>query len=179
MNPHPILVHFPIALLTVYSLMELVRIKKVSQQAYWFYAKALFVMIGGLGALAALYTGDFAVAAARSGEVSLAITNFREVVSMHENFADASVAIYGIIAAGYLVLWFNRERFGEWLKPEVLKKIWVILVKVFGFVIETRFVVLLALAGLVAVTITGALGGAMVYGPNVDPVVRLIYSMFF
>lgn len=37
--------------------------------------------------------------------------------------------------------------------------------------------VVLALCGLVAVTVTGALGGAMVYGQDVDPVVNIIYRL--
>ena len=46
--------------------------------------------------------------------------------------------------------------------------------------ITLPFVSALASAlGLVAVTITGALGGALVYGPDVDPFVSLIYRLLF
>jgi len=38
---------------------------------------------------------------------------------------------------------------------------------------------LLALLGLVLIIITGGLGAAIVYGPNVDPFVNFIYSIFF
>lgn len=36
-----------------------------------------------------------------------------------------------------------------------------------------------AALGLVAITITGGLGASIVYGPDVDPVVHFIYSLFF
>jgi len=36
-----------------------------------------------------------------------------------------------------------------------------------------------ALIGAVCLTITGALGGAMVYGPTSDPFVSFIYTLFF
>ena len=38
---------------------------------------------------------------------------------------------------------------------------------------------LIALVGIVVITITGALGGAIVYGPEVDPIVSVIYHLFF
>ena len=44
MNIHPIFVHFPIALLTLYSLAELIRWRRITELAYWFYVKA-FAMI--------------------------------------------------------------------------------------------------------------------------------------
>lgn len=38
---------------------------------------------------------------------------------------------------------------------------------------------MLALLGIIAVTITGALGGAISHGANTDPVVQMIYNLFF
>jgi hypothetical protein len=32
---------------------------------------------------------------------------------------------------------------------------------------------------MILVTIVGALGGALVYGPEVDPVVSVVYHLFF
>ena len=40
-----------------------------------------------------------------------------------------------------------------------------------------NFVPLLALLGLIAITITGGLGGAIVYGKDVDPIVSFIYKL--
>ena len=45
-------------------------------------------------------------------------------------------------------------------------------------VLQSPFLILMALAGLAAITITGALGGAVVYGPNIDPVVSAVYRFF-
>src|SRR5579872_522003 len=109
MNLHPIFVHFPIALLMVYSLMEFIRFKKVMERPYWFYLKAVFLMLGGLGALAAYFTGDMAKHAVRAGNFIPSVGNFNQVVSMHQSFAILSVAIYGLLAAGYLFLWLQRE----------------------------------------------------------------------
>ena len=48
MNIHPLLVHFPIALLTIYSLLELVPFKQIYRQSYWFYTKAIILIIGSI-----------------------------------------------------------------------------------------------------------------------------------
>ena len=179
MNLHPIFVHFPVALLTVYALMELVRFKKVTNQPYWFYLKAVFLMIGGLGALAALYTGDMAKASVRAGDFHAAISNFNQVVNMHENFADYTVAIFGILAACYLFLWMERLNFSLLMKKIKLFPVWKFLLALAHFFVETRFVIFMALAGLVCVTITGGLGGVMVYGVNADPFFGVVYHMLF
>ncbi len=150
-------------------------------QPYWFYVKAILVMAGGLGALAALVTGDSAISSVRQGNFVVSVSNFRQVVHMHENFAKASVAVFGIIAAGYLILWLNRSIAVNILKLRAnwLKKTWQILTKLSHFFVETKFVILLALVGLVCITITGGLGGTMVYGPNADPFFGVIYKLMF
>ncbi len=160
--------------------MELVRFKKVTNQAYWFYSKAMFLFVGGLGALAALFTGDTAREAVQAGEFAPAITNFKAVVSMHENFADLSVAIFGILALCYLVLWLNRENLGTRLGlTGTLQKMWLLKIKVAHFIVETPFVILMAVLGLICITITGGLGGTMVYGTQADPFFGIIYKLMF
>ena len=179
MNLHPIFVHFPIALLTVYALMELVRYRKITNQPYWFYAKGLFLLIGGLGALAALFTGDMARGAVEQGTFQPAVANFRQVVSMHENFADLSIAIFGILAVSYLFLWLQRLNFSTSLEKYGMQTVWNFLLAIAHFFVETRLVLFMALAGLVCITITGGLGGIMVYGPSADPFFGVIYNILF
>lgn len=164
MNIHPIFVHFPVALLTVYALMELVRFNKVKQQPYWFYVKALFLMIGGLGALAARQTGEMAVEG---------ITEASKILEQHENFANATTAIFGILAACYLIVWLNRENITRFfINNNFVFKLWNFLVSIAKFVVESKLVIILAFAGLICVTITGGLGGRMVYGSEADPFLK-------
>jgi hypothetical protein len=179
MNLHPLFVHFPVALLTIYAIMELVRFKKILSVPYWFYLKGVFLMMGGLGALAALYTGDMAKAAVRQGNFTVAIANFSQVVRMHENFADLSVAIFGLLAAGYLFLWMQRENFSSFAEKIGLGGLWKVLLRLAHIFVETRLVIFMALAGLICITITGGLGGVMVYGPAADPFFGVIYRLMF
>jgi hypothetical protein len=51
--------------------------------------------------------------------------------------------------------------------------------KIQSIVLNVYIAPLLALLGIIAVTITGALGGAIAHGADTDPVVQMIYSLFF
>lgn len=148
-------------------------------QGYWFYLKAIFLMLGGLGAVAAYYTGSMAKSAVRSGDFVVAISNFKQVVSLHQNFAVASVAIFGLLAAGYLFLWLQRENFSAVMDKANLSLLWRILIGYAHIVVETPLVVVMALAGLICITITGGLGGIMVYGTTADPFFGMIYKILF
>jgi len=44
-------------------------------------------------------------------------------------------------------------------------------------IINSGLIIPLALFGLAAIAITGALGGAIVYGPNIDPFVAFIIKI--
>lgn len=174
MNIHPIFVHFPIALLTIYSVLELIRFNKILNLPYWFYVKAIFVIFGSLGAVAAFITG-------RMSAQGIPVTSelFR-IVEMHERFAIATNIIFGILALSYLVLWLNKENISRFFinKPR-LAKIWTIKLNIAKFVVETKLVILLALAGLICITITGGIGGAMVFGPDADPFFKPMYMFLF
>ncbi len=175
MNPHPILVHFPVSLLAIYSLMELLRFRKLLNWPSWFYIKGVFVVLGALGALAAVWAGDYAKEAVLKGNgTGYPGLNLRAIIGVHENFADATLIIFGLLACAYLVAFANKYNFIEKLPGQFLKIIWKIGTGIEKILIETFLVVMLAVVGLVCVTSTGALGGTIVYGPNVDPAVHII-----
>jgi len=158
---HPLVVHFPIALLTIYAVVELLRFKKINGQTYWFYLKAILVILGTIGALVARQTGEELVEAWRASGASSSI-----VVNVHNNWSLIATWIFGVLAVAYLGAWLYREGVlknpvGQWC--ERLIRSWLIPI--------------IALIGLAAITITGALGGAIVYGSDVDPTVKFIYLL--
>ncbi len=171
MNIHPIIVHFPIAFLTVYSILELSAFKRLRQKIYWFYIKATLVIFGAAGAAAALLTGDMAEDLVE-GDRSM-----RQILHLHEAFAKATLLIFSLIALGYAILWIYKE-----LEPffgagrfSVLNALLLLPVKISRFFLESPIALLLALLGLACITVTGGLGGAMVHGPDADPFFRPIY----
>lgn len=146
MDLHPILVHFPVALLTVYAILECIRFKKVLEKPYWFYIKAVLAILGELGALAAYATGHGVRGSA--------------LVQMHSTFATITVWIFATLAISYIKEWLKRE--GMWLTK---------------FSAPGYVIVILAIAGLVSVTITGGLGGAIIYGTHFDPFMTPIFKL--
>jgi uncharacterized membrane protein len=169
MNIHPIFVHFPIALLTVYAVLELVRFNKITSQIYWFYVKASILFAGALGAFAALSTGD--------GAEQTIAKELRPLVEIHSTFAAISTWIFLFIGLVYIVLWINKTDWNQQLFDGRFSKIWGTLLNSATKMYESPFIIILAFLGLLSITMTGALGGAIVYGPNIDPVVSFFYHL--
>lgn len=171
MNIHPIFVHFPIALMTFYAIAELMRFKKLTQTAYFFYVKAVFVIGGTVSAFLALNTGE--------GAEDLIDRSLRPLVEMHSTFASASTWIFGVISVLYLISWINKSELNQKISISSFGSYWNKVVTLVNTILNSNFMLLIALVGLVVITITGALGGAIVYGPEVDPIVSVIYHLFF
>ncbi|MBX4199031.1 hypothetical protein KW800_02020 [Candidatus Parcubacteria bacterium] len=92
MDLHPIVIHFPIALLTLYAIFELVRFERVLAKPYWHYVKKVLVLAGFAGSLVAALTG-------------LITANFTivgpRIFMMHEFFALATILLSGIASGFY------------------------------------------------------------------------------
>lgn|SRR5512135_150747 len=164
MNLHPIFVHFPIALLTVYAVLELARFKKLQERLYAFHVKATLVILGAVSSIPAYLTGSEQL------EAMPPASPFYRTVVIHSHWALATVLIFGFLAAVKAAEWLLLE----WTSmPERLKKPlgWS------RYVAKSALAPILALIGLACVTVTGALGGAIAYGPDVDPVVTFVYKL--
>ena len=171
LNLHPIFVHFPIALLCTYALFELVPSKKLGASMSWFRTKAILAIFGTLTAFVALQTGEM-IEDAFKGQ-------WKNIVELHSAWAVASTWIFGIAATLYLLEWIRREgqpitsKLEQW---EWSKEIFSMILKIESLLMKKPILILLALAGLAAMTITGALGGIIAHGPDTDPVTQWIYN---
>lgn len=164
MNVHPILVHFPIALLTLYAVFEYMRFKRLRALREWTYIKALFLFLGFGGALAAAVTGNLAEDLYR-GESA--------VIRLHKAFAYFTIWIFGLICLVYAVV--VAERFwGEKIRASSYGSWWGVIGAVGTRMSAGPITVFFALVGFVLLLITGALGGIMVYGPDVDIFTRIV-----
>ena len=164
MNLHPIFVHFPIAMLTVYAVIELVHFKAFRNRSYVFHVKAVMLLGGFLGTIPAFFTGDAQLENQQPG------TLFYRAIVVHSHWAIATIVIFGILAAAYVAEWLVRE----WARmPEKFKPV----LRLHRFLTETPIAPIMALIGLAAVTVTGALGGSLAYGPDIDPIVSFIYKL--
>lgn len=173
MNIHPIFVHFPIALLTIYSIMEILQFKRLRDSQVWNIIKSTLVILGTISSFIALQTGEMAEEIA--GNSSL--------VETHSTLATITVWFFVVIAIIHLAHLLNTE-FAEtknWLwNTRYIRNVWNILSRISDFIFKQWWIlVLIGIIGLVLITIVGGLGGAIVYGPTVDPVVSFVYHLFF
>jgi len=163
MNLHPLIVHFPIALLTIYCLAELVRFRNFAFQSYMFFFKGVLVMVGGLATLAALYFGGVAK--------QLLDPPQRDLVSLHETFGQLTTALTGLIALAYLIAFINRY----YLKIRLPSFV----TAYSEFFLRNWVSVILAIVLLGLLFFTGALGASIIYGSNSDIFTSTIYGLFF
>jgi uncharacterized membrane protein len=170
MNIHPLLVHFPIALLSTYGVLELVRFKKITSQPYWFYVKAVLVILGVFASYFTALAGKVAAELYTHG-------TYNKIVETHELFALITIITFSVIAAAYLIRWVREYGFSKFAQKPALAKVWTLLVKLSDFILFSPVIVLLAIFGLAAISTTGALGGLLVYGQNNDPFIGFVYKV--
>ncbi len=166
MNIHPLLVHFPIAFFVIYSIFELIPLKKVKKQPFWFYIKAILVSFGLIGAFLAGITGKLAESS---------FPELRQLINLHSTVNELASAVFGLIVFAYLISWMKRSKF-SFSKLGSLSKLILLYENV---ILETPLIYLLVITGLVLISIGGALGGAIVYGSDFDPFTHFVYSLFF
>lgn len=169
--------HFPIGLLVVYSCIEIAAYfwARLRVQTWLFGVKAFLLFAGILAALAALATGGIA-------EDLIQGTNPRAfILEVHSPFAVMTTILYLVLAAAYLVRVFDKNGWGNRVvgidRPFI--RIWNIKKYLTYLVLDTWLLPALALLSLVGMVTTGALGAAIVYGPDIDPLVSFVYHLFW
>lgn len=171
MNIHPIFVHFPIALLTVYGFLELLRFRKLLDKSWFSYVKGAFVIIGSLTSSLALQTGELAEQAYKGSET-------RTLIEIHASWAGFASTLFAILAIIYASKLITLSSFNERISRSFFGPLWQFIISITdALYTSTWFMMAAAFIGIVAITVTGALGGAIVYGPDVDPIVKTIHSL--
>jgi len=172
MNIHPLFVHFPIALLTLYAVLEIASCffpSKWKKGDALLHIKTFLVMTGGLALLPTLETGEMA------SELLLGSA----LIEKHEAFASITTSIFGLLAAGHALWLLDSHGWLERLEGshKIVAQIIALVRKVVDIIMHRVLRPVLAALGLVSITITGALGASIVYGPQVDPFVTFIYNL--
>jgi uncharacterized membrane protein len=156
-NIHPIFVHFPIALLFIYSLLKIIPFYKWFPQIAWKQIERVFLVIGVIGAYISLYTGEIAEHIVRPAH---------DLVEMHSTFAAVSVWIYSALLLGEIIVLLGR------------KFTLINMINGLGRILTLRIVSgILAVCGLIAISVTGLLGGVLVYGTTADPFAAVVLKV--
>jgi uncharacterized membrane protein len=163
-NLHPVFVHFPIALLLLYSFIKVVPFKKWFPSISWRQIEQVLLTAGIFGAFAALATGETAEHLVKPNH---------DLVEMHARFALWATLTYGVLFLGELSSILNIN-FIPKLNINFLTKISNKLEKIFT---NDTFSKVLAVYGFFDISVTGILGGVMVYGLSADPLAPLLLNL--
>ncbi len=156
-NIHPIFVHFPIALLFLYSLIKVIPVNRLFPKVSWKHVERVLLLFGVLGAGAALLTGEIA---------EHLVEPNHDLVEMHSLFANITTWTYGVLLVGEILAVFMSK----------LSRVPYVQ-KLCAFLTHPIISRLLAIVGFIALTVTGVLGGVMVYGTSSDPMAGFILNL--
>ena len=132
----------------------------------WKHIEILLLVVGVLGAFVADYTGSIA-------KHLLTPPPNRQLVQMHALFAEISSVIYGAILVGEILYFFS-----PWINTKLkLVRINSLLLFIQNILTSSLVSTVLAILGLVAISITGLLGGAIVYGVSADPFAGIVLHL--
>lgn len=168
---HPIFVHFPIALLTLYACIEILSlfIKKWKNNSNLLFMKTILLIVWSI----------WSSLASNSGEAAKHAIGLRTLlVERHELFAGLSTSIFWGLTLFYILKWVVSES-GQ--HSSLLQKLsWTtksLIAKIISFIESYYIIYLWACVGFFALTITWALWWAIVYGKDADVIVQRIVRM--
>lgn len=155
-NLHPLFVHFPIALLFVYSLIQILPVRKFLPSVNWAVVGRVLLIIGVAGAFASLATGEVAEHLVKPNH---------DIVEAHAGFAVATTWIYVALLLQEFLSWYVVAR--PMSKLSGVQK----------FLSNKILVFVLSVVALVTLTVTGVLGGTMAHGTGSDPLAPTILKL--
>ncbi len=164
-NLHPIFVHFPIALLAIYSAIKILPMRKWLPKVAWGDIERILLVIGTLGTFAALATGDTAKHLFQPN---------RQLVGAHSDFAVIATLLYSALLLGEILAYIARRP--AWLE-KLGKTVSAVIVGLQPILFEGWVPKFIALIAFIALAITGLLGGAIVYGATADPFVPVVLKL--
>jgi hypothetical protein len=148
----------------VYSVIQILPLQKWFPLVAWKHIERALLFFGVLGAFVALSTGEIAEHMTRPNH---------DLVKAHSLFATVATWMYGLLLVGEI---FSVAL--PWLvvkvkSPLILKGVTFLNDLLTHPILSTT----LAVLGLITISITGLLGGVMVYGTSADPVAGIVLKM--
>ncbi len=170
MNIHPLFVHFPIGILTLYIFFELVRVRVITKQSFYTELKTVLVVLGTVSAFFASITGGLAEELVEGGKNSVVGASMMPLVEQHSLFAGAMTTVFSLLAFSYVFEYCKKNT----IFPALIRVTFLGCISTY----TQKFAVPLAVVAAVLMFVVGGLGAALVYGPDVDPMVTVIYNIF-
>lgn len=164
-NLHPIFVHFPIALLFVYSIIKILPVYRWLPNVAWRDIERVLLVFGLGGAYLSLSTGEQSADLSRPNE---------SLVEAHAFFANFSTRMYLLLLIGEVANYLNTKNFSFVNKINYLPKLIAWIEKVLT---NKNLVLILVVLGFITLFLTGLLGGVLVYGTTADPLAPFILKI--
>ncbi len=170
MNFHILLVHFPIALLSVYVAIELVQLVFFRRAVWLVHAKTVILWVGATAVVPTILAG---IVIHEPFERAVP-----ELLNAHRTFASLTAGTFLYLALCYAIVAIIRVTppWATALRHRFPGTYGVLSAIAAGSTIRP-VVQGLALMGFCFLLITGALGGALAHGRDIDPIVSFIYSI--
>jgi hypothetical protein len=100
------------------------------------------------------------------------------VLELHSLLANVTTIVFAILAGAYVIDLLSTKNVWERLKL-VPQRARIFLERVAHIILRTPLTYILVIIALTTLSLVGALGGILVYGPDMDPVTKIVYWMFF
>lgn len=166
-NFHVLLIHFPIALLSLYAVLEILKIQRLERINGWQTLKDVLLILGSLSTIVAVLSGSVI-------SESFEAAGLERQVEAHEFFAVlTTLSFLGLATSRVFVLWSRSHALA--FRGGFMKAVLQFSIMVSNSVI-TRFLALIALGFLL---FTAALGGIIAFGPDIDPFTKILNQIFF
>ena len=182
-NFHVLVVHFPIALLTLYALIEIGSVfKELRNKRSLEITKAILVVSGTVGAIISRMTGESVNHAIRNQSIDktglLSPELWRPVLELHEGASLWATGIFIVISIGYIIYFFETtETYKEKSWYKAFKQGMHSKLRKFLHNFSTKGMkIFLAVLGLLFLTLTGAFGGILVHGCQSDVLTQVLCS---
>ncbi len=163
-NIHPIFVHFPIAFLLLYSVIVIFPFSKWMPKVAWKDIRRVLLLAGVAGALLANSTGEIA---------EEFVSGQHDLIDMHAFFAGASIFFYAVLLGSEFLPFVNQKIISR-LNISPITKLFSFLEKLLT---KRSMMILLSVLGLLAISLTGLLGGVLVYGESADPLAPIVLKI--
>jgi len=151
---HPAFVHFPIGLLSLYTLLESLSILKFMRKKLHT-AKILLLGFGVIATFLTRLTGE------HDEDYFIHET---PALEMHEELSFFVVVFFGALICVYILEWLIATKK---IKSNML----------FSIATSQYVKIILAVMGFGILTTVGALGGSLVHGADADPMIRFITNL--